>query len=74
MSVSGPTTEMTATCVYESQEVRDAVIASGLQRGAGESYDRLAALLRSQQQRTASGAASPLPWSPAASRTSEGDH
>ena len=42
-------TTMTATCVYESQEVRDTVIASGVESGAGESYDRLAELLRSQQ-------------------------
>ncbi len=42
-------TTITATCVYESQEVRDAILASGVESGAGESYDRLAELLRSQQ-------------------------
>ncbi len=36
--------ETTLTCrvLYESKEVRDAVIASGMERGAGETYDRLA--------------------------------
>jgi uncharacterized protein YndB with AHSA1/START domain len=40
-------TTMTATVLYESQEVRDAVIASGMEHGAAESYDRLAELLPS---------------------------
>jgi uncharacterized protein YndB with AHSA1/START domain len=34
-------TRMTATVRYPSLEVRDAVIASGMARGAGISYDRL---------------------------------
>ena len=38
-------TTLTATCEYESQEIRDAVIASGMEHGAAESYDRLAELL-----------------------------
>jgi uncharacterized protein YndB with AHSA1/START domain len=42
-------TTTTATCMYESREVRDAIIASGVESGAGESYDRLAELLSSQQ-------------------------
>jgi len=42
-------TTVTATCLYESQKVCDAVIASGVERGARESYHRLAKLLRSQQ-------------------------
>jgi hypothetical protein len=37
------------TCTYASQPVRDAIIASGVVRGAGESYDRLADLLRSKR-------------------------
>ena len=40
-------TTLTATAVYESQEVRDAVIASGMEHGAAETYDRLADLLPS---------------------------
>jgi uncharacterized protein YndB with AHSA1/START domain len=40
-------TTITATSAYESQKVRDAVLASGVESGAGESYDRLAELLRS---------------------------
>jgi uncharacterized protein YndB with AHSA1/START domain len=39
------TTTLTATCEYPSQEIRDAVIASGMEHGAAESYDRLADLL-----------------------------
>jgi hypothetical protein len=32
---------------YESKEVRDAVVESGMEHGAAETYDRLAALLPS---------------------------
>jgi len=38
-------TTMTATVLYDSQEVRDAVIKSGMEYGAAESYDKLAELL-----------------------------
>ena len=38
-------TTLTATCEYSSQEVRDAVVASGMEHGAAEAYDRLADLL-----------------------------
>jgi uncharacterized protein YndB with AHSA1/START domain len=38
-------TTMTATVRYESQEIRDAVIKSGMEHGAAESYDKLAELL-----------------------------
>jgi len=38
-------TTFTATVFYPSQEVRDAVIKSGMEHGAAESYDRLAELL-----------------------------
>ena len=34
-------TRLTATCLYPSIEVRDAVIKSGMERGAAISYDRL---------------------------------
>ena len=38
-------TTLTATVRYESQEIRDAVIQSGMEHGAAESYDKLAELL-----------------------------
>ena len=44
---SGKTT-MTATVLYPSKEVRDAVIQSGMEHGAAESYDKLAELLAAQ--------------------------
>lgn len=51
----GGRTTLTATVLYASQEVRDAVIKSGMEHGAAESYDRLAELLASnttsQEQR-----------------------
>src|SRR5262245_13833803 len=42
-------TTMTATVLYSSQEVRDAVIQSGMEHGAAESYDKLAEHLASIQ-------------------------
>jgi uncharacterized protein YndB with AHSA1/START domain len=38
-------TTLTATVLYHSKEVRDAVIKSGMEHGAAESYDKLAELL-----------------------------
>jgi len=38
-------TRLTATALYSSQEVRDAVLKAGLQHGAAESYEKLAELL-----------------------------
>src|SRR5712671_1793962 len=38
-------TTFTATVLYPSQEIRDAVLKSGMEHGAAESYDRLAELL-----------------------------
>jgi uncharacterized protein YndB with AHSA1/START domain len=38
-------TTMIDTVLYESQEIRDAVIKSGMDHGAAETYDRLAELL-----------------------------
>ena len=40
-------TTLTATVLYPSREVRDAVIQSGMEHGAAESYDKLAELLAS---------------------------
>jgi uncharacterized protein YndB with AHSA1/START domain len=34
-------TRLTATCLYPSQEVRDIVLKSGMEKGAAASYDRL---------------------------------
>jgi uncharacterized protein YndB with AHSA1/START domain len=41
----GGKTTLTATVLYPSQEIRDAVIQSGMEHGAAESYDKLAELL-----------------------------
>jgi len=43
----GGKTALTATVLYPSKEVRDAVINSGMEHGAAESYDKLAELLPS---------------------------
>jgi uncharacterized protein YndB with AHSA1/START domain len=40
-------TTITVTVLYESKEIRDAVVASGMQDGAAETYDRLAEYLGS---------------------------
>ncbi len=40
-------TTMTATMLFASQEIRDAVIQSGMEHGAAESYDRLDNVLAS---------------------------
>jgi uncharacterized protein YndB with AHSA1/START domain len=42
-------TTLTATVLYASREVRDAVIKSGMEHGAAESYDKLAELLASTE-------------------------
>jgi len=41
LTEEGGKTRLTATVVYPSVDVRDAVIASGMAKGAGISYDRL---------------------------------
>src|SRR6266852_3680857 len=40
-------TTLLSTMLYESQEARDAVLKSGMERGVAASYDRLAELLAS---------------------------
>jgi len=45
LAEQGGKTTLTATILYPSQEVRDAVIKSGMEHGAAESYDKLAELL-----------------------------
>src|SRR5258708_22510690 len=51
----GGKTTLTATVLYPSKEVRDAVIQSGMEHGAAESYDKLAELLTSAEARLAFG-------------------
>ena len=46
VEANGKTT-LTGTVLYESKEIRDAVIASGMEHGAAETYDRLAEHLAS---------------------------
>jgi len=41
----GGKTSITQTVLYQSQEARDAVLKSGMERGVAASYDRLAELL-----------------------------
>jgi uncharacterized protein YndB with AHSA1/START domain len=41
----GGKTTLTGTILYESKEIRDAVVNSGMEHGAAESYDKLAELL-----------------------------
>ncbi len=48
MEHAGKTT-LTGTVLYESQEIRDMVIRSGMEHGAAVSYDKLAEHLASQQ-------------------------
>jgi uncharacterized protein YndB with AHSA1/START domain len=43
----GGKTTLTTTVLYESQEIRDAVLKSGMERGVAESYDKLAEQLTS---------------------------
>src|SRR5947208_16139547 len=43
----GGKTMLTVTVLYPSKEVRDAVLKSGMEHGAAESYDKLAELLAS---------------------------
>jgi uncharacterized protein YndB with AHSA1/START domain len=45
---TGGTTTLMATVLYPSREIRDAVIQSGMEHGAAESYDKLAELLANQ--------------------------
>ena len=42
-------TTLSATVLYPSKEIRDAVIKSGMEHGAAESYDKLAELLRGHE-------------------------
>lgn len=48
----GGKTKLTATILYPSKEVRDIVLQSGMARGAGESYDKLAEVLAEAHSET----------------------
>ena len=50
LAVEGDKTRLTVSALYPSTEVRDTVLASGMTRGAGISYDRLEDLVREIQQ------------------------
>jgi uncharacterized protein YndB with AHSA1/START domain len=52
----GGKTTLTVTILYQSQEIRDAVIKSGMEHGAAECYDKLAELLASPEARSVRGA------------------
>lgn len=49
-------TTLIATILYPSKAVRDAVIKSGMEHGAAESYDKLAEMLAAEGSPTAAGA------------------
>ena len=51
----GGRTTVTITVRYESRQIRDAVVASGMEHGAAESYDKLAEYLVSAGTHTAAG-------------------
>ena len=50
LTVEGDKTRLTLSALYPSTDVRDTVLASGMTRGAGISYDRLEDLVRELQQ------------------------
>jgi uncharacterized protein YndB with AHSA1/START domain len=45
LTEEGGRTTLVNTLLFSSQEVRDILVKSGMTRGAGETYDRLAELL-----------------------------
>jgi len=49
LTEEGGKTRLTATCLYPSLDVRDMVIGTGMEKGAGLSYDRLEDLVRELQ-------------------------
>jgi uncharacterized protein YndB with AHSA1/START domain len=46
----GGKTTLTTTMFYESREVRDMVLKTGMERGVAASYDRLAELLPTMER------------------------
>jgi uncharacterized protein YndB with AHSA1/START domain len=49
-------TTVTINLLYDSKEIRDAVVQSGMEHGAAESYDRLAELLETAEAAAPAGA------------------
>jgi len=52
LTEQGGKTTLTLTVRYESQDARDAVLKTGMERGVAASYDRLAEQLPSMEQST----------------------
>jgi uncharacterized protein YndB with AHSA1/START domain len=50
LTEEGGKTRLTVAALYPSLEVRDSVLKTGMQKGAGISYDRLEDLVRELQQ------------------------
>jgi hypothetical protein len=50
----GRRTTLTATILYPSKDVRDAVIRSGMEHGAAEGYDKLSEMLAADEVLSAS--------------------
>jgi uncharacterized protein YndB with AHSA1/START domain len=48
-------TTLVATILYPSREIRDAVIKSGMEHGAAESYDKLEEILASGELASSTG-------------------
>jgi uncharacterized protein YndB with AHSA1/START domain len=61
LTEEGGRTTLTATVLYPSREIRDAVLQSGMEHGAAESYDRLAALLAAANSAAQKAAGSGAP-------------
>ena len=59
LSEQGGKTTLTIKVLYESREIRDAVIKSGMEHGAAECYDKLAELLASRGTPSLEKGASP---------------
>ncbi|MGA2096841.1 MAG: SRPBCC family protein [Candidatus Acidiferrum sp.] len=52
LTEEGGKTTLTTTMLYESKEVRDMVLKTGMERGVAASYDRLAELLPTMEKNT----------------------
>lgn len=50
LTEEGGKTRLTVTALYPSKDVRDAVLGTGMERGAGLSYDRLEEVAKSLQR------------------------
>ena len=50
LTEDGAQTRLTSTILFESKQVRDAVLRSGMEKGAGASYTKLDRLLQAMQE------------------------